>query len=316
MKKSLDQLLRQGLQRRAEIAASEYPPAIETVALENLDLHIATSRPCLLPSLLDVNVDSLLTEIAATQVSVALTPLGNADSPLGTYFVKPHIEQMTVATLLALLEARSSTEGPHFYMQSQDDNRNKEFSHLPETLIPKSLKIPESKLLGPIEAVNLWIGGGGTTSRLHNDNYDNIYVQLRGTKRIWLIPPAEVDATQERFLEAATYRLENDELILKRDEPRSTVLFPTCDPRCPDFKPTTMFMVDLNPGQVLFMPALWYHQIEIMDDNLNVSVNYWHTPNPSDAWANWDFLRWTSLALRKEYDEVYFADPDISSDGD
>lgn len=304
-------MIQRGLQRRAEIAAAEYPLEVEEVSVGDLDLHIAVSRPCLLPPVLAVSSAQILNEVKDIVVPVARTPFGNADAPLGDLFVKPYIQQMSVAELLTAI--RTQAENSHYYMQSQDDNLNREFAQLPESIIPKKLNLQDTKLLGPTEAVNLWIGAAGTTSRMHSDNYDNIYVQIQGTKRIWLVPPGEVDCCKEKFLKAATYDLQDEKFVIKIDEPPSTVLFPTVDPRGPEFIPCTKYVLDLKPGQVLYIPALWYHQVEIIDDGdaINMSVNYWHTPNPSENWANWDFMRWTSLVLRGEYDEDYFAEPEI-----
>ena len=46
---------------------------------------------------------------------------------------------------------------------------------------------------------NVWIGGAGTISPLHTDPYDNLFVQVVGSKRFILIPPAATDGNDEHF---------------------------------------------------------------------------------------------------------------------
>ncbi|ANB15096.1 hypothetical protein AWJ20_2716 [Sugiyamaella lignohabitans] len=101
------------------------------------------------------------------KVKVAETPYGNADSPIhGSIFVKPEISEMSGGELLDLLEHAKSNPSA-YYMQSQDGNLHKEFSPLLKD-IPGSLPFADPVFRDEPEAVNLWIGSSGTTSRLHN----------------------------------------------------------------------------------------------------------------------------------------------------
>ena len=36
---------------------------------------------------------------------------------------------------------------------------------------------------------NLWVGSGGTVSRLHFDEYDNVIAAVRGSREILMFPP-------------------------------------------------------------------------------------------------------------------------------
>lgn len=233
----------------------------------------------------------ILERLAETKLDVAVTPQGMADSPVNGMFAQPHIENQPLSWLLDKLDAKitknSHSDNKHYYFQSQNDNLDALSSI---TGIPRQLD-PKSRLLGEQTAANLWIGTSGTTSRLHNDNFDNIYVQLLGHKRIYLIPPMCVADVGEKPLKLASYNSELELVTEKVAEEFSTVVFPTYNPSA-EPRRGWQFVVDLFPGDVLFMPALWYHQVEIMSNDINMSLNYWHKPFDDEArWAQWNFTR-------------------------
>lgn len=91
------------------------------------------------------------------------------------------------------------------YMQSQNNNYPREFPSLTNDA-PHSIPWADEALNaeGPA-AVNLWLGDCRTTSRLHNDNYENLYIQVSGSKELYLIPPGDAYALDERFLKPLSY---------------------------------------------------------------------------------------------------------------
>lgn len=283
------------------------------------------------------------------------------------------------------------------YMQSQNNNYPREFPSLQDDA-PHSIPWADEALDadGPA-AVNLWLGDCRTTSRLHNDNYENLYIQVAGSKEIYLIPPGDAYALDERFLKPLSYGSdmtlhdsfaealqslqdgdgatftassnnnsssreqsgsscasnnglksnssssdksqssneakntskapveENDvEMNLRRndDVPTQTtlseistpnILFPTVDPSNPatfnDIYSNYAFVyrVVLNPGDMLYIPALWYHQVRVIDGAPNVSLNYWYDPPATNGqWMRWDYVRYCSAVLHGYHDPFYF----------
>jgi len=128
-----------------------------------------------------------------------------------------------------------------------------------------------------------WIGPAGTVTPLHSDFDDNIFAQVWGTKRIFLSPP------------------HHDEFLYAREA--NPVLFGSpFDPENPDFEryplaqEATMIEVIVQPGDMLYVPAGWYHQVRAL--TFSLSSNRWarglpnalrFDPRPSgDALANFD----------------------------
>lgn len=337
------------LKQQMEIQNANYPTEIPYISPQDLaqysrDLFPAVIEHGLELPLLQTSdpVQELESTVGNVVANVAVTPTGLADAPLhNRLFVKPEYRQMTVSELIALLK-ENDPKKPVFYMQSQDDNLNKEFEALLEQkALPRSIPFaPEAWGTTP-DAANLWIGNARTTSRLHCDNFENLYIQLVGTKEIWLIPPGDTYALDEKFLTPATchqnpdgafcIKIDNTDITIDATttNPSETTLpseselanagpklmFPTVDPSDPSTHNSTFtnystrYCVTLRPGQMLYIPALWYHQVHILDDaDVNLSANYWYPP-PSERnplWTMWDFTRRCG-AIAHGYDDAdYF----------
>jgi len=80
-------------------------------------------------------------------------------------------------------------------------------------------------------------------------------------------------------------------------------------------------IADLEPGDVLYYPSMWWHEVEAFD-HFNVMVNYWWTPAPSYMGNPMDVLMHAMLnirdrseadkrAWRELFDYYIFGDVDI-----
>ncbi|MCE3264993.1 MAG: transcription factor [Pseudoduganella sp.] len=110
-----------------------------------------------------------------------------------------------------------------------------------------------------------WIGPAGTVTPLHCDFDDNIFAQLWGSKRIFLSPP------------------HHDEFLYPREA--NAVLFGSpFDPEAPDYerfplaRQASMIEVLVQPGDMLYVPAGWYHQVRAL--TFSLSSNRWARARP------------------------------------
>jgi hypothetical protein len=110
-----------------------------------------------------------------------------------------------------------------------------------------------------------WIGPAGTVTPLHCDYDDNIFAQIWGTKRIFLSPP------------------HHDEFLYTSEA--NAILFGSpVDPEAPDFekfplaRQATMIECIVNPGEMLYVPAGWYHQVRAL--TFSLSSNRWARAMP------------------------------------
>lgn len=102
-----------------------------------------------------------------------------------------------------------------------------------------------------------WIGPANTGLKLHRDMVDNFLVQLKGRKRIRLYSPSET-----RFLYPATV---GGNLMY---EPSRVDPDHYASEQFPDFKRAVYTVCELEPGDMLYLPAGWWHHV------LNLEVSW------------------------------------------
>ncbi len=119
--------------------------------------------------------------------------------------------------------------------------------------------------------VSLWIGTR-TVAPTHYDMSNNLAVCAVGRRRFTLFPPAQAPNLYPGPLEPT---------------PGGQVVS-MVDLRAPDLQRHPRFaqawdealIADLQPGDVLVYPALWWHQVEALDP-FNVLVNWWWNAAPA-----------------------------------
>jgi hypothetical protein len=105
-----------------------------------------------------------------------------------------------------------------------------------------------------------WLGPAGTVTPLHCDYDDNIFAQIWGSKRIFLSPP------------------HHDEFLYPSEA--NAILFGSpFDPEAPDFerfplaRQAALVECIVHPGDMLYVPAGWYHQVRAL--TFSLSSNRW-----------------------------------------
>ncbi|KAF9881295.1 phospholipase A2 [Colletotrichum karsti] len=239
-------------------------------------------------------------------VNVAVTPFGNADAPTDrdgeVVFAKPHEEDQDFEEFINYVidqERTKNTSSEVRYAQTQNDNLRNEYLPL-FAHVPPSIPFARIALDRDPDAINLWIGNSRSVTAMHKDNYENIYVQVRGRKHFVLLPPLCHPCVNEQSLASATYRREGGGLELDLDRESADVdddeheketatdrvPFATWDPDFPDVNATSYshlaepVRVTLEPGDMLYLPAMWYHKVSqsCPDDGEGfvLAVNYWY----------------------------------------
>ena len=130
---------------------------------------------------------------------------------------------------------------------------------------------------------NLWISRGGITVGLHFDHADNLNFQLRGEKIFMLYPPGV-----RRYYPMPMFSQTAHISRVFRDGPDPDLS------NFPRFDPSAGIRVELRAGDVLYLPAYWWHQVQSLGDE-NVNMNCWWLP------AAWKQLRHWNQAMRGYY---------------
>jgi hypothetical protein len=103
-------------------------------------------------------------------------------------------------------------------------------------------------------AALLWFGAAGTLTPLHHDTLMLLHTQLVGRKRWRLASPLQ------------TPRLYNTRSVFSPVDLAAPDLA-----RFPRLAGVQVFDVVLGPGETLFVPLGWWHQVEALDTSLSIS---------------------------------------------
>jgi hypothetical protein len=99
--------------------------------------------------------------------------------------------------------------------------------------------------------IKLWFGPGGTHTPLHHDSRSTLLIQVRGKKQFTLIPPWY--ASRMRQLVQGYAGDARDERGFKDG--------PVCEKT-----------VEIGPGDVLFVPVGWWHEVRALDASISISL--------------------------------------------
>ena len=111
----------------------------------------------------------------------------------------------------------------------------------------------------------IWIGNASIVS-CHNDTYDNIACVVAGRRTFTLYPP---DAISDLYIGPIDRTMAGRPVSLAAHAPSG-------DPRYPRLAAARAraTVAELAPGDALYLPKLWWHQVEATEP-VNVLVNYW-----------------------------------------
>lgn len=160
------------------------------------------------------------------------------------------MQDMSMLAYLDLVE--QGTEGLPPYLGNLELRELNRFCHWPAYF----------KKPGP---PRFWMGPAGTVTPLHADYDDNLFAQVWGSKRIFLAPP------------------HHDEFLYPREA--NALLFGSpFDPEAPDFerfplaRQAALIELVVHPGDMLYVPAGWYHQVRSL--TFSLSSNRWSRALP------------------------------------
>ena len=174
-------------------------------------------------------------------------------------------------------------EAPTFYIGSTDVD-----TFLPGFRAENDLVLNHPMFEANPPLVGAWIGNR-STALAHYDMSNNIACCLVGHRRFSLFPPEQIHNLYPGPLEPT---------------PGGQVLTMT-NINEPDFERFPRLrdalaageVADLEPGDALFYPTMWWHEVEALD-RFNVMVNYWWNTSPQYMDTPQNTLLHALLSLR------------------
>ena len=175
-------------------------------------------------------------------------------------------------------------QSPAFYIGSTDLD-----TYLPGLRRDNDLALPPPPPGHGAPLASIWIGNR-TIAATHYDLSNNLAVCLVGRRRFTLFPPDQVANLYPGPLDPT---------------PGGQVVS-MVDLRTPDLDRYPRFaealdhaqVAELEPGDVLFYPALWWHNVEALG-RFNVMINYWWNDAPAFADSPMTTLLHAMLSLRE-----------------
>ena len=172
---------------------------------------------------------------------------------------------------------------PSYYVGSTDLD-----TYLPGLGQENMLALDQAMLGDSLPIVSIWIGNR-TTASAHYDMSNNIACCVAGRRRFTLFPPEQVHNLYPGPLEPTP----GGQVV-------SMVNFRSPDldrhPRFSDALASGQ-VAELEPGDVLFYPALWWHHVEALD-RFNILINYWWNASPAFMDTPQNTLLHALLSLR------------------
>ena len=262
------------------------------------DELVATQQPALLKGLVR---DWPLARISSPQEAVAYLKSFYQGRPVVAFIARPELKGRFSYTPDATRLDFQSERGP------LDDYLGRVMAHLGDANAPSiyigstdvDLFLPGFRaandlvLNHPMFAasppmVGAWIGNR-TTALAHHDMSHNVACVTVGRRRFTLFPPEQVENLYPGPLEPT---------------PGGQVVT-MADIQAPDYERFPKLrdalaaaqVAEMEPGDALFYPAMWWHQVEALE-SFNVMINYWWNTTPAYMDSPQNTLLHALLSLR------------------
>lgn len=198
-----------------------------------------------------------------------LVPLRHSDNEIDVFF-----GESDRPTVMAIAEYIELISAPHLngkrppYLGNIPFNDPVAKPHLDR--IRTHFEFPDYFPKSSENDIRLWVGAAKQKSTIHNDNYHNFNAQIFGQKAFLLFSPQQHELLYPVKID--------DELWSSQIDPQNPDL-----EKFPLFREAIGLEAILDPGDILFLPAFWWHQARSLA--LSINVNMWvSTQKVSEFW--------------------------------
>lgn len=149
--------------------------------------------------------------------------------------------------------------------------------------------------IGAQASANVWLSAGGTVSNLHNDPWDNWICQVAGNKSIQFYPPYDHDKmfptvfNQDQGVDVQLHMRPSGELHERPVSVPDAKIYSAVNPRDPhpnmtaDFASAERTSCTVKPGECIWFPRWWWHDVVAGEGSWNIGVNLWAVTTRLDS---------------------------------
>ncbi|XP_019626192.1 PREDICTED: uncharacterized protein LOC109471344 [Branchiostoma belcheri] len=257
--------------------------------------YVKRSRPIIITGAMEQwNVfekwsnDFLRERFGKEEVHIKLTPGGEYEGveeaslweDFGTFQIPRHVkDQLMFPDLVVVRPATLNLKFGKFLDMIEETARSEvknisaylEYSSIPQYMPSLEADIPGFPFVNSLltrRHLNMWLSDGNTLGKLHFDPFDNLLCQISGKKAVILFEPHDNSKLYEAHIPEAILGYNNRTGTFRRKtllDSTSMVMSPV-DILKPNFKRFPQFAAALpvnctiEEGEVLYMPAHWWHR--------------------------------------------------------
>ncbi|PXF42362.1 JmjC domain-containing protein E [Gracilariopsis chorda] len=174
------------------------------------------------------------------------------------------------------------------YYSAQDSSLVRDVPQLMEDIREDTLHFASEAFGSQPSVKNIWIGDERSVSSMHADPYENLYTVVTGIKIFYLRPPCDAALLDKPVLQNARWKASANEM---HDELCESCVQPVemyegwslvkeegetawIDENSCEAEYDQCLQVHLHAGDVLYLPALWYHRVA--QQGITIAINWWY----------------------------------------
>jgi len=135
---------------------------------------------------------------------------------------------------------------------------------------------------------------------VHKDPYENIYCVISGYKNFILIPPTDLHNVPRLNYPVGTFATnkETKKMFIQPEfdnrAKEKSIEWVSIDPLCPNlikypnYEKTLKYEVQINSGDILYLPNLWYHHVR--QSHKCIAVNFWYDIDYDARYSYYRFI--------------------------
>lgn len=171
------------------------------------------------------------------------------------------------------------SEDEFYYLRSLGGNPRKDVADIGKDYpsLACDVKVPQFFPAENFFSSVFRLASAGVQLWTHYDIMDNILIQIHGRKKVVLFSPKDI---------SYMYLIGDKSAVIDIDDPDLD--------RFPNFQLATKYECYLEPGDILYIPALWFHNVTSVDPGIAVNMFWRHLDvgvyDKKDTYGNKDLV--------------------------